>query len=138
MSIELHDDDVHLQLRLSGRVRRALIRHFVVFLKAKIAERSYAAADPLLFNQDMIEDKAWELAETVIADTEGHAERLINGAAGLDEVVAAVGGDPSPLALVRAVLDETIADAERGFLDDPLTGLNALIELASGHFPEIR
>ena len=127
MPIEIRDEDVYLQVRIGNRVRRALIRHFTAFLKAKIAERGYSVDDPLLFDQDMLEDKAWELAEGVIADVEG-----------IHEVVEAMGGDASPAAYVRDALTEALDEAEREFLNDRLGGLDLLIEVASGHFPEIR
>jgi hypothetical protein len=133
MSVDITSDDYRLNVELGDRVRRHLIRHFSVFLRTKIAEHGFTPDDPLLFDQDRIEAEAWRLAGRVIDEVQ---QRVADDLA--EAEFAGMLGDFDPAERIRERLAEQATEQEREFLEDSLGGLDGLIELASGHFPEIR
>src|SRR5688500_995234 len=133
MHLDITSDDYHLGVDLNDGVRCRLIRHFTAFLKCKIAERGFTPDDPLLFDQDQIEDKAWWLMDRVIQEVQ---ERVA------DELADAASAERfdliDPAERIREHIAEQVPVQEREYLEDPLGGLDVLIQLASGHFPEFR
>jgi hypothetical protein len=72
--MDIDCSDAQYELKIGDKVRRSLIRHFRAFIITQIKTRGFAADDPRLFNQDVLDAEAWRLAATVPLRTEEHAD----------------------------------------------------------------
>ena len=132
--------DCAFEIYVGGRTRRSLIRHFSTFLKQAIHNKGFNANDPELFDQDMIEEQAWRMAELAIDEMKRSwrtAQLAINNMKrSYDDVRDVVSGSAQEFA--ETYFADWLPQIESEYLSDDLTSIDALIELASGHFPEIR
>ena len=129
---EIDCQDCSYSIEIGDGVRRSLIRHFTRFLDAQIAARGFNPHDGALFEREQIEARAWALADEAIQV----AKALIDDFIGA--VIQMRQGEQTAADLLSENLPDVTAQVGRDFLDDPFGGLDALIELASGHFPQVR
>ena len=129
---EIDCQDCSYSIEIGDGVRRSAIRHFTRFLDAQIAARGFNPHDGALFERDQIEAKAWVLADEALLTAKVEIADVIETAIQIEE------GRQSAAALLTEYLPDVVAQIGRDFLDDPLGGLDMLIELASGHFPRPR
>ena len=88
----------------------------------------------------MIEEQAWRMAELAIDEMKRSwrtAQLAINNMKrSYDDVRDVVSGSAQEFA--ETYFADWLPQIESEYLSDDLTSIDALIELASGHFPEIR
>jgi len=126
---EIDYRDCNYSIDIGDAVKRSLIRHFIRFLDAKIAERGFDPHDEALFDRDQIEAKAWALADEALLVAKGLIDDIIESAIQIEQ------GRQSASELLAQYLPDVATETARNFLNDEL---DLLIQLASGHFPEVR